>query len=97
LRGIKEEASTHQSLSKVPRTRDYLGKSVSPIGYRQKESIGEMGGFLPRIGIPNPTWNQDFHEGKLKSPWGAPCSRVSFVEEFEEEGTILDREGHGSV
>jgi hypothetical protein len=50
LRGIEEEASTSQSLSRDPKARDRFRDSVSPVGYPRRKTLGEDGRGLSKEG-----------------------------------------------
>jgi hypothetical protein len=98
LRGVEEEPSTMQSLSREPKTRDRFRSSVSSVGYSRRKSLEEDGRGLTKEGSTKFPYgikistenNSNLHGGDL----GTECS--SWEREKTECQTVLERESHGS-
>jgi hypothetical protein len=72
LRGVEEEPSTSQSLSRELKARDQFRDSVSPVGYPRRKTLGEGGRGLTKerstkspLGIKISIENSNCHGGDL--------------------------------
>jgi hypothetical protein len=78
LRGIEEEPSISQSVSREPKARDRFRNSVSLVGYPRRKMLGEDGRGLTK-------------EGSTKSPLGIEIShrRTQIAMEKALEPSVL--------